>query len=79
MLNKAVYIALGLDIKGKKDILDVWVSDNEGAKFWLNNLTDMKNSGMNDMLIIGADHLEKMSEAIAVIDPKYEHQSSIVH
>lgn len=42
IINKAVYVALGLDLTGRKDILGLWISENEGAKFWLNNFTEMK-------------------------------------
>ncbi len=79
IINKAVYIALGLDIHGKRDILGLWMSENEGAKFWLNNLTEMKNRGMNDMLIACTYNLAGMSDAIAAIYPKCEHQLCIVH
>ena len=46
IINKSVYIALGIDLSGHKDILGLWIRDNEGAKFWLNNLTEMKNRGL---------------------------------
>ncbi len=42
IINKAVYIALGIDLEGKKDVLGLWISENEGAKFWLGNLTELK-------------------------------------
>ena len=48
IINKAVYVALGIDLSGRKDILGLWISENEGAKFWLGNLTEMKNRGMTD-------------------------------
>ena len=79
IINKAVYVALGIDLSGRKDILGLWISENEGAKFWLNNLTEMKNRGMNDMLIACTDNLTGMSEAIAAVYPKCEHQLCIVH
>ncbi len=79
IINKAVYIALGLDIHGKRDILGLWMSENEDAKFWLNNLTEIKNRGMNDMLIACTDNLAGISDAIAAIYPKCEHQLCIVH
>lgn len=79
IINKSVYVALGLDSSGKKDILGLWISENEGAKFWLGNLTEMKNRGMNDMLIACTDNLSGMSEAIAAVYPKCEHQLCIVH
>ena len=50
IINKSVYVALGIDLSGHKDILGLWISDNEGAKFWLNNLTEMKNRGLLDIL-----------------------------
>ena len=79
IINKSVYIALGIDSSGKKDILGLWISENEGAKFWLNNFTELKNRGMNDMLIACTDNLAGMSEAIAAVYPKCEHQLCIVH
>lgn len=51
IINKAVYVALGIDLSGRKNILGLWMSKNEGAKFWLGNMTEMKNRGMQDMLI----------------------------
>ncbi len=79
VINKAVYIALGIDLSGRKDILGLWMSENEGAKFWLSNLTELKNRVMNDMLIACTDNLTGMSEAIAAVYPKAEHQLCIVH
>ena len=79
IVNKSVYVALGIDLSGRKDILGLWISENEGAKFWLNNLTEMKNRGMNDMLIACTDNLTGMSEAISAVYPKCEHQLCIVH
>lgn len=79
IINKAIYIALGIDISGKKDILGLWISENEGAKFWLSNLTEMKNRGMQDMLIACTDNLSGMSEAISAVYPRCEHQLCIVH
>ncbi len=79
VINKAIYVALGIDLTGRKDILGLWISENEGAKFWLNNLTEMKNRGMNDMLIACTDNLTGMSDAIAAVYPKCEHQLCIVH
>lgn len=79
IINKAVYVALGIDLSGRKDILGLWISENEGAKFWLGNLTEMKNRGMQDMLIACTDNLTGMSEAISAVYPKCEHQLCIVH
>lgn len=79
IINKAVYVALGIDMDGKKDILGLWMSENEGAKFWLGNLTELKNRGMQDILIACTDNLTGMSDAIAAVYPKTEHQLCIVH
>ncbi|MFP3012647.1 MAG: IS256 family transposase [Rickettsia sp.] len=79
IINKSVYVALGIDLQGQKDILGLWISENEGAKFWLSNFTEMKNRGMQDMLIACSDNLTGMSEAIGAVFPKTEHQLCIVH
>nr|WP_250311276.1 IS256 family transposase [Rickettsia endosymbiont of Oedothorax gibbosus] len=79
IINKSVYVALGIDLSGRKDILGLWNSENEGAKFWLGNFTEMKNRGMQDMLIACSDNLTGMSEAIEAVFPKTEHQLCIVH
>ena len=69
IINKAVYVALGIDSEGKKDVLGLWISENEGAKFWLGNLTELKNRGMQDMLIACSDNLTGMSDAISAVLP----------
>lgn len=79
IINKAVYVALGVDLTGRKDILGLWISENEGAKFWLNNFTEMKNRGLKDILIACSDNLTGMSEAISAVYPQTEHQLCIVH
>ncbi|MCT4697387.1 IS256 family transposase [Candidatus Cardinium sp. TP] len=79
IINKAVYVALGIDRSGIKDVLGLWMSKNEGAKFWLGNLTELKNRGMQDMLIACTDNLPGMSQAIAGVYPKTDHQLCIVH
>jgi putative transposase len=79
IINKAVYVALGIDLQGQKDILGLWISENEGAKFWLSNFTEMKNRGLQDILIACSDNLTGMSEAIEAVFPKTEHQLCIVH
>jgi len=78
VINKAVYIALGVDMNGIKDILGMWISENEGAKFWLSNLTELKNRGLQDILIACTDNLSGMNEAINAVYPKTEHQLCIV-
>lgn len=79
VINKAVYAALGIDTDGKKDILGIWLSENEGAKFWLANLTELRNRGVQDILIACTDNLTGMNEAISAVYPKTEHQLCIVH
>jgi putative transposase len=79
IINKSVYVALGIDLTGRKDILGLWISENEGAKFWLNNFTEMKNRGLKDILIACSDNLAGMSEAISAVYPETEHQLCIVH
>lgn len=79
IINKSVYVALGIELSGRKDVLGLWISDNEGAKFWLNNLTELKNRGVSDILIACTDNLTGMSDAIAAVYPKCEHQLCIVH
>lgn len=70
---------MGIDLTGRKDILGLWISENEGAKFWLNNFTEMKNRGLKDILIACSNNLTGMSEAISAVYPETEHQLCIVH
>ncbi len=79
IINKSVYVALGIDMSGKKDVLGLWISENEGAKFWINNLKEMKNRGLRDMLTACTDNLTGMSDAIIAVFPKKAHQLCIVH
>ncbi|ROT47043.1 IS256 family transposase [Candidatus Cardinium hertigii] len=79
IINKSVYVALGIDLSGIKDILGLWISENEGSKFWLGNLTELKNRGLKDILIACSDNLSGMSDAIHAVYPKTEHQLCIVH
>jgi putative transposase len=79
IINKAVYVALSIDTTGRKDILGLWISENEGAKFWLSNMTELKNRGLQDILIACSDNLTGMSDAISAVYPKTEHQLCIVH
>lgn len=79
ILNKSVYLALGIGLDGRKDILGLWISENEGAKFWLNNLTELRNRGLQDILIACTDNLTGMSDAISTVYSKCEHQLCIVH
>jgi transposase-like protein len=77
--SRAVYNILGIDKEGKKDLLGVYVSENEGANFWLSVLTDLNNRGVKDMLIACIDNLNGFEQAINTIFPKNEVQSCVVH
>lgn len=77
--NKAVYLALGINMEGRKELLGMWIADTEGAKFWLNVITEIKNRGVNDILIACIDGLKGFPEAINTVFPKTEIQLCIVH
>lgn len=77
--TRAIYNILGIDIEGKKDILGLYTSENEGAKFWLSVLTDLKQRGVEDILISCIDGLKGFPEAIEAIFPKTRVQLCIVH
>ena len=77
--NRAVYIALGVTIDGEKDILGIWFSANEGSKFWLQVLTELKNRGVRDVLIFCVDGLKGFPEAIQSAYPQALIQLCIVH
>ncbi len=79
VINKAFYLALGVNLEGKKELLGIWVSQNEGAKFWLNVLTELKNRGLEDILIACVDGLTGFPEAIETVYPKTQVQLCIVH
>lgn len=76
---KAVYTILGVNLEGKKELLGIYLSDNEGAKHWLNVLTHLQNRGVKDILIACVDGLTGFPEAIETIYPKTEIQLCIVH
>lgn len=77
--NKAVYVALGIDMKGNKEILGMWIAQTEGAKFWLQVVTELKNRGVTDIFIACVDGLKGFPEAIEAVFPKTEVQLCIVH
>jgi len=78
-VSKAVYTVLGLKVDGRKEVLGLYLSESEGANFWLAVLTDMQNRGVNDILIASVDGLTGFPEAIRAIFPKTEVQLCIVH
>jgi putative transposase len=77
--NRAVYVAIGVDLEGRKDVLGLWTSSNEGAKFWLGVLTELKNRGVKDVLIACVDGLKGFPQAIESIFPEARIQLCIVH
>ena len=77
--NKAVYLALGVQIDGTKDILGLWIEQNEGAKFWLKVMTELKNRGLQDILLAVVDGLKGFPEAISAVFPQTHIQTCIVH
>jgi transposase-like protein len=77
--SRAVYNILGIDKEGKKDLLGVYISENEGANFWLSVLTDLHNRGLKDILIACIDNLTGFEQAIGSLFPKTEVQSCVVH
>ena len=77
--KKAVYVALGITMEGHKEVLGLWISKNEGAKFWLSVLTDLQNRGLQDVLIFCVDGLSGFPEAIEAVYPKAKVQLCIVH
>lgn len=78
-VKKSVYIALGLDIQGKKDVLGLWIGETEGAKFWMGIVTELKNRGIADILIACIDGLKGLPEAINAVYPQTHIQLCIVH
>jgi putative transposase len=79
IMNKAVYLALGINVQGQKELLGMWISQNEGAKFWLNVLTDLKNRGIEEIFITCVDGLTGFPEAIETVFPQTKVQLCIVH
>ena len=77
--NRAVYVALGIDLNGHKDVLGLWTSAAEGAKFWMNVLTELRNRGVRDIYLVCVDGLKGFPQAIEAIFPKAQVQLCMVH
>ena len=77
--NRAIYMAIGVNTDGIKDVLGLWTAPTEGAKFWLSVVTELKNRGVNDILIACVDGLKGFPEAIAAVYPHAEVQLCLVH
>ena len=79
VINKTVYLALGINSEGQKTLLGLWLSENEGAKFWLSVLTELKNRGLKDIFIACVDGLTGFPDAIQSVYPQAKVQLCIVH
>lgn len=79
VINKSVFLALGINLEGQKELLGMWLAENEGAKFWLNVLTELKNRGLRDILIACVDGLKGFPDAINAVYPETRIQLCIVH
>jgi transposase-like protein len=74
-----MYVALGVNLQGKKELLGLWLGESEGAKFWLNCLTDLKNRGVADIFVVCVDGLSGFADAIRAVFPQTKVQRCIVH
>ena len=79
IVKKAVYTAIGIDLDGRKDVLRMWVGENESSKFWATVLNSLKNRGVEDIFIACTDNLTGFSAAIEAVYPKTEIQNCIIH
>ena len=79
VINKAVYLAVGISLNGLKEVLGLWIAENEGAKFWLQVMTELKNRGIKDIFIACVDGLKGFPEAIEAVFPDTQIQLCIVH
>ncbi len=79
VINKSVYLAVGLNREGQKELLGLWIAENEGSKFWLSVLTELKNRGLKDIFIACVDGLKGFPEAIMAVYPQTKVQLCIVH
>jgi len=77
--NKAIYVAIGVNMQGTKEVLGLWASQAEGAKFWLQVLTEMRNRGLADIFIVCVDGLKGFPEAIETVFPEAQVQLCVVH
>lgn len=78
-VKKAVYVAIGIKLNGKREVLGMWIGGNESAKYWLGVLNEIKNRGVEDIMIVSVDGLTGFGDAIHAVFPKAEIQRCIVH
>ena len=79
VINKSIYLALGINLEGRKELLGMWIAQTEGAKFWLSVVTEIKNRGVEEILIACIDGLKGFPDAIASVFPQTDIQLCIVH
>ena len=79
IVKKAVYIAIGIDLSGRKDVLGMWVGENESAKYWMTVLNSLRNRGVEDVFIACTDNLTGFDNAIEAVFPKADIQNCIIH
>jgi putative transposase len=79
VINKSIFLALGINTEGHKELMGMWIAENEGAKFWLNVLTELQNRGVQDILIACVDGLKGFPDAINTVYPQTHVQLCIVH
>jgi putative transposase len=77
--TKTIYGVIGIDLEGRKDVLGLWISETESAKYWLHVLTDLKNRGVKDVLLVTSDDLPGITDAIKAVYPEAEYQGCVVH
>jgi putative transposase len=76
--DRTVYAVLGIDLEGRKDLLGLWVSGSESAKYWLQVFTDLRNRGVKDILIVTSDDLSGIQDSINAVYPEAEYQGCVV-
>lgn len=79
VINKAVYLVIGVNLQGLKEVLGIWIAESEGASFWLGIITELKNRGVEDIFIACVDGLKGFPEAIEAVFPKTQVQLCLVH
>src|SRR4028118_639787 len=79
VVNKAIYLAFGVNLSGHKEVLGIWAAETEGAKFWLQVITEIKNRGVQDIYIACVDGLRGFAEAIEAVFPRTQVQLCLVH
>ena len=80
MVNRPIYVAIGVTVNGERDILGLWAGDGgEGAKYWLHVLTEIKNRGVTDVLMVVCDGLTGLPDAISAVWPQTITQTCVVH